>query len=67
MSVSVLGSELSGEEIALLVNILQKPETLSNSPRALEDYIKRIDQRRESSSDCDDLMKILENRRKELK
>ena len=67
VSVSVLGSELSGEEIALLVNILQKPETLSNSPRALEDYIKRIDQRRESSSDGDDLMKILENRRKELK
>ena len=66
VSTAVLGSELSGEEISLLVNILQKPETLSNSPRALEDYIKRIAQRRVSSSDGDDLMKILENRRKEL-
>ena len=65
-SAALLGGELNGEEMSLLVSLLQKPETLSNSEKALEDYINRINDRRSSASDGDDLMKILEQRRKEI-
>ena len=65
-SAALLGGELSGEEMSLLVRLLQKPETLSNSKKALEDYINRISARRASGSDGGDLMKILEQRRKEI-
>ena len=67
VSADALGGELSAEEVSLLVRILQKPETLSNSKRAMEDYINRIRQRRRAQSDSGDLMQLLEERRKELK
>ena len=67
VSADVLGGELESGEIALLVDLLQKPETLSNSARALDDYINRIDRRRRETSEGDDLLQILEERRKELK
>ena len=67
VSADALGGELSADEISLLVRILQKPETLSNSKRAMEDYINRIRQRRRAQSDSGDLMQLLEERRKELK
>jgi hypothetical protein len=63
----VLGGELESGEIALLVDLLQKPETLSNSAKALDDYINRIDRRRRETTEGDDLLQILEERRKELK
>ena len=67
VSADALGGELSADEVSLLVRILQKPETLSNSKRAMEDYINRIRQRRRAQSDSGDLMQLLEERRKELK
>jgi DNA primase len=67
VSADVLGGELESGEIALLVDLLQKPETLSNSAKALDDYINRIDRRRSETAEGDDLLQILEERRKELK
>ena len=67
VSADVLGGELESGEIALLVDLLQKPETLSNSAKALDDYINRIDRRRRETTEGDDLLQILEERRKELK
>ena len=67
VSADMLGGELEQGEMALLVSLLQKPETLSNSARALDDYINRIRQRRRAASDGSDLLGILEERRKELK
>ncbi len=67
MSADLLGAELEQGEVALLVDLLQKPETLSNSARALDDYINRIRQRRRAAAEGDDLLEILQERRKELK
>ena len=47
VSVSSLSGSLSQEEMNLLVNILQKPEVLSNGRRALQDYIDRIREQHE--------------------
>ena len=47
ISVSALSGALSQEEMNLLVNILQKPEVLSNGRRALQDYIDRIREQHE--------------------
>ena len=66
VSADVLGGELSREEVSLLVNILQKPEALSNSSRAMDDYINRIRKRRRDADGGGDLMQILQERRKEL-
>ena len=67
VSADLLGAELEQGEVALLVDLLQKPETLSNSARALDDYINRIRQRRRAAAEGDDLLEILQERRKELK
>ena len=67
VSADLLGAELEQGEVALLVDLLQKPETLSNSARALDDYINRIRQRRRAAAEGDDLLGILQERRKELK
>ncbi len=47
ISVGSLSSELSQEEMNLLVSIIQKPELLSGSSRALKDYIQRIQEQKE--------------------
>ena len=62
----VLGGELESAELAQLVSILQKPETLSNSGRALEDYINRIRDRRRSREQGADPMEIYRQRKEEL-
>ena len=54
-STAALGGELSGQEMSLLVNLLQKPELLSSGERALTDYIGRIRERREESGKPADL------------
>lgn len=46
LGMAPLGSELSPEETGLLAGLLQKPEVLSNGPRALRDYIEIINQRK---------------------
>jgi DNA primase len=67
VSADVLSGELSGDELSLLVNILGRPEALSNSARALDDYINRIEERRRAAAGGQDLMQILEEKRKQLK
>ena len=67
ISPNLLGGELSREEISLLVNIQNRPETLSNSARALDDYINRIRSRRRAAAGSGDLMQILQEKRNELK
>ena len=42
VSAAALGEELSSGEMSLLVRIIQKPEILSHSDRALADYISRM-------------------------
>lgn len=66
VSADVLGGELESGELSLLVNILQKPEALSNSAKAMSDYINRIRQRRRAAQDGDDPMEIYQQRRKEI-
>ena len=52
---ATLGEELSGEDMSLLVSLLQKPELLSRSRQSLHDYINKIKERREESSQSSDL------------
>ena len=47
IDLNVLAGMLTPEEENLLVNILQKPERLSESRRALRDYTKKIREQRE--------------------
>ncbi len=55
--INSMTAELSPEEMNLLVSILQKPELLSESKLALQDYIRRIHDQKELRTGCaaDDL------------
>ena len=66
VSADVLGGELEQKEISQLVDLLQKPEALSNSGRALDDYINRIRERRRLKEQGQDPMQIYRQRKKEL-
>ena len=46
VTADVLGGELESAEVSQLVSILQRPEALASSSRALDDYINRIRERR---------------------
>ena len=49
---------LTPDEINLLVGILQKPERLSESGRALRDYAAKIRERHEEQSSALDLNEL---------
>ena len=66
VSADVLGGELEQKELSLLVDILQKPEALANSARAMDDYINRIRARRRDREQGLDPMQIYQQRKKEL-
>ena len=66
VTADVLGGELEQKELSLLVSILQKPEALANSGRALDDYISRIRDRRRDRAQGLDPMQIYQQRKKEL-
>ena len=66
VTADVLGAELDAREVSQLVGILQKPEALSNSGRALDDYINRIRERRRDKAQGLDPMEIYRQRQKEL-
>ena len=66
VSADVLGGELEQKELSLLVSVLQKPEALANSERALDDYINRIRDRRRARERGLDPMEIYRQRKKEL-
>lgn len=63
---STLGEALSGEEMSLLVSLLQKPEVLSRSRQSLRDYVDKIKERREESGQAADL-RALANKYRERK
>ena len=66
ISMSVMAQELTSEEMSLLVSILQKPEQLSSSSKALEDYIRRIREQKELAAGRTDL-NALSNKLRERK
>ncbi len=66
VSTATLGQDLSGEEMSLLVSLLQKPELLSRSRQSMLDYISKIKERREESSQSSDL-RALANKYREKK
>ena len=65
-STATLSEALSGEEMSLLVSLLQKPELLSRSGQSLRDYIGKIQERRDEAGQADDL-RALANRYREKK
>ena len=64
VNTATLGEELSGEDMSLLVSLLQKPELLSRSRQSLHDYINKIKERREESSQSSDLRALANKYRK---
>ena len=62
-STATLGGALTGQEMSLLVSLLQKPELLSRGDRALADYIKRIRDRREQGRQVSDLRALADKLR----
>ena len=63
---ATLSEALSGEEMSLLVSLLQKPELLNRSGQSLRDYIGRIKERRDEAGQADDL-RALASRYREKK
>ena len=55
LSLSLLGDELSGAEMSLLVNVISKPETLSSASETIDDYIMKIKERNGRESSFSDL------------
>ena len=58
MSTAVLSETLSGEEMGLLVSLLQKPEDLRHGERSLADYIEKINERSALRSGGTDLREL---------
>ena len=66
LSPATLGGELSGQEMSLLVSLLQKPEALSGGERALRDYIARIREAGEKREAGNDLLAIQRKQREKM-
>ena len=64
MNTAALSGELTGEEMSLLVSLLQKPEALKNGAQALQDYINRIHSRKETAAGAEDIMALQAKYRK---
>ena len=64
VSIAALGQELSGEEMSLLVRILDKPELLSRGEQALRDYINKIQEHKNERQQGIDLKKLQEELQK---
>ena len=58
MSTAVLSEALGGEEMGLLVALLQKPEDLRHGQRSLADYIEKINERSALRSGSPDLREL---------
>ncbi len=67
LSVNRLTPLLDTEEMNLLIRIIQKPEQLSGGSRAMEDYLRRMEEEKElrSGQDVKDLRALSEKLRKE--
>ncbi len=58
VSTDMLAGELSGDELGLLVSILQKPEILSKSRQSMADYIAKIEDRKQQRGGATDLLAL---------
>ena len=66
ISPASLGGELSGQEMSLLVALLQKPEALEHGERALRDYTARIREAGERRNSGSDLLAIAKKQREKM-
>ena len=66
LSTATLSGEFSGQEMSLLVQLLQKPERLSNGERALNDYIAKIREAREYRDSDHDLLGLIQKQREKM-
>jgi len=66
VNTATLGAELSGEEMNLLVRVIQKPEVLNRSDQALQDYIRKIQEHKDARQPETDLL-ALQKKLKETK
>ena len=64
ISTDHLAGELSGDELGLLVSILQKPEQLKRSRQSISDYISKIEERKQLRDGGTDLMALREQLKK---
>ena len=58
VNTTVLSEQLSGEEMSLLIRLLDKPEVLNNADGTLQDYIKAIKKQQEAASPLPDLRQL---------
>ena len=63
VSTSALSEALSLREMSLLVELLQKPEVLSQGERALADYIEKIRQQKNLAAGSTDLRALADSLR----
>jgi len=64
VSTDHLAGELNGDELGLLVAILQKPEMLSRSRQSISDYINKIEERKQIRDGGTDLMALRDQLKK---
>lgn len=60
LTLASLASELSSEEASELTNIMQRPENMAESEKAMTDYIEKIKTERLKNSSKDDLLAVRE-------
>ena len=59
-----MSEQLSGEEMSLLIRLLEKPEALANAKETLQDYVRTIKKRRETVEPAPDLRQLADRLRK---
>ena len=64
VSTDLLAGDLSGDEMGLLVAIVQKPEKLSRSRQSVTDYINKINERKQLRDGGTDLMALRDQLKK---
>ncbi len=64
VSTDLLAGDLSGDELGLLVAILQKPEKLSRSRQSVTDHIAKIEERKQQRDGGTDLMALRDQLKK---
>ena len=66
LSTATLSGELSGQEMSLLVQLLQKPERLSSGERAMNDYIAKMREAKDIRDSKNDLLGYLKKQREKM-
>ena len=64
VNATVMSEQLSGEEMSLLIRLLEKPEALANAKETLQDYVRTIKKRRETVEPAPDLRQLADRLRK---